>query len=578
MSTNTKKKVALYIRVSTSKQALDGFSLEGQKNEGTEFAKKQFGNDLEITTFVDEGVSGKEVTKRHSLNKLLAAVRENSFDAVITYNVTRLSRNLSDSLAIVEEINLYSCRFISLKEGEYGTPHGNLQFNILSSVAQYQREELSENVQMGMKQRAKEGKFNGGSVLGYRSQDKELYIIEEEAEIIRFIFERYVHEGWGTRKISDQLNVLGYRTKRGNHFGQSTVNTILRNPVYKGYIRFNQVTNWNDKRRKGTNDEPIIEKGEHGAIISEELWELANSQLKSRSNNTPRKYSGSFPLTSLAKCPDCGSYMTSAYGTRKKDGSKYRYYVCGKFHNNGKTACNPNRINADKLEQQVFDHLQKAISSPEVVKRITESINKQITSTIKPSSNDQISKLQNKIHKLNSQKERIQEEAISGEGLFTREEAKEKIEAIRSQTKELESMLDEELQMSTDLNPSDTKITEQAVKKQLDEFFMLKESLDYMDFRMLLTSTINSIQISGKSVDHVEFSIITFIPESEDLDGSRLHIKINVKLKDSLLLRALFLPKKFYLLVIRFPFLYLKRPVDLLEENQLHQLVRKGHF
>ncbi|MFD1348603.1 recombinase family protein [Oceanobacillus caeni] len=138
--------IGLYIRVSTSRQAEFGFSLEGQKEEGIQTAQKLYGDDVILNFYVDEGISAKSTKSRHELNRMMQDVKKGNLDAIITYKVSRLSRNLSDSLSLVEEIHNSNVKFISIKEGEYGTPHGNLQFNILSSVAQYQREELAENV------------------------------------------------------------------------------------------------------------------------------------------------------------------------------------------------------------------------------------------------------------------------------------------------------------------------------------------------------------------------------------------------------------------------------------------------
>lgn len=141
---------------------------------------------------------------------------------------------------------------------------------------------------MGMTQRAKEGKFNGGKVLGYRSKNKELIIVPEEAEVIKMIFSKYVNENWGTKKIANHLNKIGKRSKNNKEFAQSTVNLILKNLIYKGYIRFNQVVDWEKNRRKGTNPDHIIVKGIHKPIIDEETWDKANAMIKKRSTGTPR--------------------------------------------------------------------------------------------------------------------------------------------------------------------------------------------------------------------------------------------------------------------------------------------------
>src|SRR5699024_10781579 len=149
------KTVGLYIRVSTSKQAEHGYSLDGQKEESVQEARRRYGERVDLRFYVDEGISAKS-TNRKELNRMMHDVNKGVLDAVITYKVSRLSRNLSDSLSLVEQIHDSNIKFISIKEGEYGTPSANLQFNILSAVAQYQREDLVENVQMGMTQRARE--------------------------------------------------------------------------------------------------------------------------------------------------------------------------------------------------------------------------------------------------------------------------------------------------------------------------------------------------------------------------------------------------------------------------------------
>lgn len=98
----------------------------------------------------------------------------------------------------------------------------------------------------------------------------------------------------------------------------------MKNPVYKGYIRFNQVVDWERKWRIGTNPNHLVVKAIHKSIIDEDIWDKANAIMKQRSTGTPREYTGNFPLTSIAKCPECDSYMTSMYSSRRKDGSKRR--------------------------------------------------------------------------------------------------------------------------------------------------------------------------------------------------------------------------------------------------------------
>ncbi len=549
------KTVGLYIRVSTSKQAELGFSLEGQKEEGIQTAHKLYGDDINLIYYVDEGISAKSTSSRHELNRMMQDVRKGNLDAIITYKVSRLSRNLSDSLSLVEEIHNSSVKFISIKEGQYGTPHGNLQFNILSSVAQYQREELAENVKMGMTQRAKEGKFNGGRVLGYLSKNKELIIIPEEAEIIKMIYSKYVN--------ANHLNKIGKRTKNNKEFAQSTVNLILRNPVYKGYIRFNQVVDWEKKRRKGTNPNHIIVKGIHKPIIDEETWDKASSMIKKRSTGTPRQYTGNFPLTSIAKCPECGSYMTSMYGSKRKDGTKRRYYVCGRYHNGGKAVCNPNTVNADKLEESVYERLTKALQSDSIISSITQNINEKIAREYTTNDNSNETKIiKKRIAELEAQKKMIQDDAMTGSGFYTPQEAKERIAELRVEINDLKDSL---AKLQSDKEVKDTMVKEVStdfIRTQLQEFLDLKERLDIMEFRQLLVASIKKIDVSNKKLKDIQFSFIAHIPESRSPSDSSLH---NMVTNNSpIILRGLYFKENRYLFVVRFPPINPKRPVNLL--------------
>lgn len=552
--------IGLYIRVSTDKQAQEGYSLEGQQVEGTQLAHKMFGKDIIIKVYIDEGISAKSTKRRTDLNRMLKDVDNGELDAIITYKVSRLSRSLSDSLKIVEEIHKAKVRFISIKEGEYGTPHGNLQFNILASVAQYQREELAENVQMGMKQRARNGKFNGGKVLGYETVDKELVLVPEEAETVRIIFNKFVHEGWGTKRISNYLNKIGKRTKKGNTFSVSTVSIILDNPIYKGYIRFNQYVNWETNRRKGKNTEYILTKGNHQPIIEEDTWDKAQLIRKQRATGTPRQYSGTFPLTSILKCPQCGAYMTSLYGAKRKDGTKKRYYACGMYHNKGLTVCSPNLIDADWIEQEVFKRLQNALLSDSIIERITEEINANIRKH--SNFNNQSSEyqlLQKRLKELENRKKRIQD-LVESE-VYTVEEAKQRMSELRSEIDKTKELMQEASNEHTSVNVNLNTVTPDFIKLQLQEFLELKEYLSVMEFRQLLVASIERIDASKKELQNIYFSFIAHIP-NKDLDPTDPSLHNDTKAVP-LLMKGLYFKPNHYLFVIRFPFNYSKATINL---------------
>lgn len=562
--------IGLYMRVSTGKQVEHGFSLDAQKEEGTQFAYRIFGDNIIIEYYVDEGISGKNTQGRNDLKRMMKDVAAKNLDAIITYKVSRLSRSLSDSLKLVEEIHKEKVRFLSIKEGEYGTPHGNLQFNILASVAQYQREELAENVQFGMSQRAREGKWNGGQVLGYKTVDKELVILPEEAETVKLIFEKYVNQGWGTKRIANYLNSIGKRTKKGKTFAVVSVSTILDNPVYKGYVRFNQVINWETNRRKGKNPDYIIAKGIHEPIIDENTWDKAAELIEKRRTGTPRQYSGTFPLTSIAKCPECGSYMTSLYGAKRKDGTKKRYYACGQYHNKGRSVCNPNLIDADWLEKAIFEKLTKALQTDSVIEEITNRINRLIEQHPKyTEQSKEIKILQSQITKLESAKRNVQKSVEAGSGIYTEEEAVERMNEIRKEINETKnkiySLAEQQSKKSTSIKP----VTPDSIRQQLQEFLDLSTFLEPLEFRQLLVASIEKIEAKKKNLKHIHFSFIAHLPEEESNDSIPSFIKIYSKRYNKpipLIAKGLYFTPNHYLLMIRFPTINPKRPIHLLKQ------------
>lgn len=150
-----------------------------------------------------------------------------------------------DTLKLLDKFEYYNVKFISYTENfDTGTPIGRLVVQLMASIAEMERNTLSENVKLGMKQRAMEGLWNGGVVFGYDLNDKKLLVInQDEAEVVKLIFTKYA-DGKGLRAIANYLNKTGYKTKRNRHFSINGIAQILDNPIYIGKIRWLQHENW----------------------------------------------------------------------------------------------------------------------------------------------------------------------------------------------------------------------------------------------------------------------------------------------------------------------------------------------
>lgn len=385
--TVTQKRVALYARVSTVEQAEEGYSIDEQINVLREWCEKE-GYTIH-DEYIDRGKSGKDIKGRPAVQQLIYDANQKSFDIVLVWKMNRLSRKSVDLLTIVDQLQNKNIGFRSYTEHyETETPSGRLQFQMMAAISEFERANIAENVKMGMIARAKEGSWNGGQVLGYdvvttpsdnrKRKLSKLVVNENEAATVRKIFEWYV-QGNGYKSIANRLNKNGYRTKKDKDFSINAVRTILCNPIYAGYIRYNVRRDWNEKRRNNINPNPVIVRGQHEPLISTDVWEQTKSLMKSRTGKPNRVHSGEFPLTGILKCPVCGSSTVLGRTTnRTKDGSKrvLEYYVCGAWKNKGTAVCRSNGVRTDYAEKYVLQKIADLAQSDVLLKQITESIHR----------------------------------------------------------------------------------------------------------------------------------------------------------------------------------------------------------
>ena len=374
-----KKLVGGYIRVSTERQ-VEGYSIEGQITQIEQYC--QFNGYELVDIYADRGISGKSMN-RPELQRMLNDAKNGKLDCVMVYKTNRLARNTSDLLTIVEELHRQNVEFFSLSERmEVKNSTGKLMLQILASFSKFERNTILENIYTGQRQRALEGYYQGNLPLGYNNipdNKKELMINQHEANIVKYIFESYA-KGHGYRKIANALNHKGYVTKKGNPFSISAVTYILSNPFYIGKIQFAKYKDWNDKRRKGLNDKPVIAEGKHTPIISQSLWDKVQARKRQVSEKPQVHGKGTNILTGIISCPQCSAPMAASNTTNTlKDGTKkrIRYYSCSNFRNKGSKVCSANSVRADVIEKYVMDQILEIVKSDKVLKQVVERVNQE---------------------------------------------------------------------------------------------------------------------------------------------------------------------------------------------------------
>lgn len=331
------KKCVAYIRVSTEEQVKEGFSIDGQRRSITHYAEK---NGWRIDDYyIDEGLSGSSIEKRKALRRLLDDCRTNSIDNIIIIKVDRLSRNSKDSAWLLQQFENAGVKLISLKENiDLTSASGRAMFHIVSSFAEFERNKLIENVKTGMKQKALEGQYLGGQILGYQSIEGELKINDHEVMIVRLIF--YLNAaGYLKKEIATFLNNLGFKSKKNRKFTDGAIVSILRNRNYIGEF------NYKFEDKVISNHLPKL------AIIEPKLFHIKQTVMKDQTNRIGKN---SF-LTNVINCPDCLSNMIPSNTTNK--GVICRYYSCSK-HKKG-DGCTANSIRKEKAESVYKGILQK---------------------------------------------------------------------------------------------------------------------------------------------------------------------------------------------------------------------------
>ena len=288
-----------------------------------------------VGEYSDEGYSGKNIKGRQEFMRMLNDIEDgkDGVDFVLVFKLSRFGRNAADVLSSLQLMQDYGVNLICVEDGIDSSKEADkLLISIIAAVAEMERENIRVQTMAGREQKAREGKWNGGfAPYGYRLENGEFVIAEDEVEIIQMIFDRYIHTNDGINGVANYLNNHGYTKKLRQNgtipgFSASFIKKIIDNPVYMGKIAYGRRRT---EKKTGTRNEtyvveqsdfPVYE-GIHEAIIAEEDWELAQEK---RSKNNYRREKIHDPehahiLSGILKCPCCGKGM---YGNIAKAGRK----------------------------------------------------------------------------------------------------------------------------------------------------------------------------------------------------------------------------------------------------------------
>lgn len=386
MESSDVMKIAAYCRVSTEKEAqID--SLEKQIEFFNEFTKK---NGYELyKLYADEGISGKQIKHRKQFQQMMIDAKAKKFDKVVVKDVSRFARNTVDLLQSVRELKSYGVQVDFLNNGEVMEGGSEFILTILGAMAQQESANMSKRVKFGKDITAKKGRVPN-LVFGYDKIPDERYTLkinEEEAKIVKEIFESYVYKGIGTTKIAWNLNDRGIRTKKTkSKWVQTSIVRMLKNPIYTGRVtnKKSEVTDFITGTRKELPEEEwiIVERPEM-RIISDELFNRAQELLEQRSNEfklNNKREKTEYVFSTLIYCKHCGYSFRRIKRKYTADGPEYIRWVCSGRNSMGVNHCpNTTVIDEEELLNAIKIYLKSIIKNKKDFMKAVEKEFEKIT-------------------------------------------------------------------------------------------------------------------------------------------------------------------------------------------------------
>ena len=438
-------RVTFYARVSTEKYEQLS-SLENQVQYYTELIRSK-SNWVFIEGYVDEGISGTSTKKRDSFNRMIRDAKAGCFDFIITKEISRFSRSTLDSIQYTQELLEHNVGVL-FQNDNINTldPDSEFRLLIMAGMAQDEVRKLSERLKFGFHQSIRNGRVLGNDRMwGYDKKDCTLTIREDEAEVVRLIFDLYANQKLGIRRVSQTLYDMGYTSRKGNAFNVLTIRNILTNPKYKGWYCGNR-TQCIDYRNKKT---VFLDESEWvtypdpniPAIVSQELWDRANALYKARSkemqsHQCAAEFHNRYAYSGKLVCEEHGTsfhrrVMKSAEGEKE-------VWDCRVYRQQGRAGCPSPQLRTTELDAVMAKIFTNLIQNKKAIIDALVAVIKNV-----PSEHDyerDMEKLKAETASINAKKDQLLE--MSMEGALSISEFKSRNDGFNEQVLVIEKKLD----------------------------------------------------------------------------------------------------------------------------------------
>ncbi|MGO4712164.1 recombinase family protein [Bradyrhizobium sp. 2TAF24] len=382
---NVTTRAALYLRVSTARQAEHDVSIPDQRKQGETYCAAR-GYEL-IDTFVEAGASATN-DRRPEFQRMIEAgtSKPAPFDVVVVHSFSRFFRDHFELEFYVRKLAKNGVKLVSITQEMGDDPMHVMMRQIMALFDEYQSKENAKHVLRAMNENARQGFWNGAlPPIGYRivaaeqrgsKTKKKLEIDPLHAETVRLIYRLFLEGNgnsgpMGVKAITCHLNERRIFTRDGGRWGLAQIHAILTRTTYIGEHRFNTRSH-KDREKKPENEVAVMAVP---PLIDRETFDAVQAKLKSRNPMLvpARVTSGPTLLTGICFCAKCGGAMTLRTG-RGSAGGTYRYYTCSTKARQGKTGCVGRSIPMDKLDDLIAGHLEDRLLQPERLEAILASV------------------------------------------------------------------------------------------------------------------------------------------------------------------------------------------------------------
>lgn len=547
------KRVACLYRVSSKQQMDKEGDLSMQKTECRNFINKQQ-NWILVEEYYEKGVSGfkKSKNQRDVLLQVIQDAKEKKFDVLLVYMFDRLGRKEEETPFVMQDLVKIGIELWSSKEGEqrFDTHTDKLLGYIRSWQSAGESAKTSVRVTDSHRQLVEEGKYRGGKTpYGYEPIHKgtlnkkgepvpDLVIKEEEAELVRLMFDLVYNKGYGSNRIQEYFIEQNYKTRKGKLWDRNTISRILSNPIYKGYMTFGKLDNEKHMNKK---EDWILSKEANPEliIINEEMWETVQKirsdkspQSKKKQNDEKygsmmirRKVGNTSPLllVGFIRCGHCKHIISTSYNYARWSRKTGEEFSIGKaiYRCNGrvdkKVKCDgQTTYRKAKIEGIVIEHTKNFISNLE---------SRDFSGLISKMKKENFSKYEKRINELANEKEELFKDIqllnneimkiLKGQGVFTPEQINQMKDEKEKKLQEISEEMDKykELTQQSQLEIEDIM----HLKKHVVDWGINFDKSDNDQKKILLSKVIDTVWVYKDKVT-IDFKIhIKNFADSTDL-------------------------------------------------------------